>query len=210
MSTIEGTSRCGAVAVHDRYIVVAGGHQQTLQDSLSSIEVLDTNSHVVTAGPSMAVPRSICTCAVIGHRIFVVGGSYKTEYWDFAKPCENAKTMEETASRVISPSSTWTTYSHWELSVPVSVPEPVACTAVGSCLVLLDYGGTVTVLDTHRNRLWDLPSFDLPRYGSCTLVTLGNQIAAIGGGSDGDVCGTFGLMYKTLWCFRQLKDRYWF
>ena len=62
---------CCAVAVHNRYIIVMGGYSNRY---LSSVDIIDTNNHIVTAGPSMNLPRACCSSAVIGHRIFVVGG----------------------------------------------------------------------------------------------------------------------------------------
>ena len=65
-------SGCCAVAVHNRYIVVMGGWDG--RQRLSSVDIIDTRNHTVTVGPSMTVPRRFCTSAVIGHRIFDVGG----------------------------------------------------------------------------------------------------------------------------------------
>ena len=90
---------CCAVAVHNRYIVVMGGHDGGQR--LSSVDILDTtrNHIVVTAGPSMTVARSFCASAVVGHRILVVGGETEhheldsVEYWDIAN--ERTVTFEE-------------------------------------------------------------------------------------------------------------------
>ena len=103
-------SGCCAVAVHNRYIVVMGGYNDGR--SLSSVDIIDTRNHTVTAGPSMAVPRRFCTSAVIGHRIFVVGGCNESgnvdsvEYLDYATPCDNHETKEQTGSTFISFSPT--------------------------------------------------------------------------------------------------------
>ena len=52
------TGRCGccAVAVHNRYIVVMGGYFSGR--NLSSVDIIDTSTHAVIAGPSMTLPRS--------------------------------------------------------------------------------------------------------------------------------------------------------
>ena len=147
------TGRCGccAVAVHNRYIVVIGGYDGSR--TLPSVDIIDTSNHTVAAGPSMAVPRQFCSSAVIGHRIFVVGGSSRhdnldsVEYIDFAMPCDHEKTKEEMAATVISFSSAGTT--HPELVLPNPRAYSCAMVAVGSCLVVA--GGshqTVEVLDT--------------------------------------------------------------
>ena len=52
---------CCAVAVHNRYIVVIGGFNSRY---LSSVDIIDTSNHIVTAGPSMTVPRQYCASAV--------------------------------------------------------------------------------------------------------------------------------------------------
>ena len=76
--------------------------------------------------------------------------------------------------------------------------------AVGSCLVAA--GGwtnsTMEVLDTHRNRLWNLPPFTHNRHG-CTMVTVANQVAMIGGWENPS-CATLPLPDRNSWCFRRL------
>ena len=200
-------SGCCAVAVHNRYIVVMGGYYGGY---LSLVDIIDTNNHTVTSGPSMNVPRSFCSSAVIGHRIFVVGGRNEhgyfdsVEYIDFARPCDNEGTKKETGSFVIFFSSVWTTHSDLVLS---NARDSCAVVAVGSCLVVA--GGwdtsTVEVLDTHRNRVWNLPPFGNERDG-CTLATVANQIAVIGGYRNTS-CATLPLMDKNTWCFRRLCEQ---
>ena len=199
---------CGAVAVHNRYIVVMGGHNN--DGYLSSVDIIDTNNHTVTAGPSMTVPRQFCASAVIGHRIFVVGGRNdddyldSTEYLDYATPCDSDETQKETGSTFISSSHTWTAHSELRLS---ELQGSCATVAVGSCLVVAGRQGhlTVKVLDTHHNRVWNLPPFTNNREG-CSLVTLANQVAVIGGWSN-STSATFPLMDRNSWCFRRLCEQ---
>ena len=68
--------------------------------------------------------------------------------------------------------------------------------AVGSCLVVAGGRGnsTVEVLDTFRNHMWNLPLLENYRDG-CSLVTVANQVAVIGGGSNPS-CATFPLLDK--------------
>ena len=78
--------------------------------------------------------------------------------------------------------------------------------AVGSCLIVA--GGsrqTVEVLDTHRNRVWNLPSLGNDRF-DCTMVAVANQVAVIGGGFN-PTCATLPLLDKNSWCFRQLCEQ---
>ena len=195
-----GRSRCCAVAVHTRYIVVMGGYNRGQMSYLSSLDIIDTSNHTVIIGPSMTVPRRQCASAVIGHRIFVVGGQNdhngldSVEYLEFAEERKG-----DSLSTVISFSPAWTTHSELALSNPRS---DCAMVAVGSCLVVAGGLGnlSVQVLDTHHNRVWNLPPFVNHRE-VCSMVTIASQIAVIGG-LDNPTCATLPLMDKNTWCFR--------
>ena len=199
-------SGCGAVAVHNRYIVGMGGYNGRF---LSSVDIIDTRNHTVTPGPSMAVPRSFCASAVIGHRIFVVAGQNESgyldsvEYLDFSRPCDHEQTKRGMATTSIPFFSTWITHSHLVLSY-----APYSCTvvAVGSCLVVAGgYESSVEVLDTHHNRMWNLPGLQEERLG-CSMVTVTNHVAVIGGWYN-PTCATLPLMDKHTWCFRRLFEQ---
>ena len=197
---------CGAVAVHNRYIVVMGGYNDRY---LSSVDIIDTNNHTVTAGPSMTVPRQLCGSAVIGHRIFVVGGWNGNEYLDsvkyldYATPFDNDETEKEIGSTFMSFSSTWITQSELRLSNPRSC---YAMVAVGSCLVVTGgYESSVEVLDTNRNCVWNLPPFAYHRDG-CSMVTVANQVAVIGGLRNPS-CATLPLLDRNSWCFCRLCEQ---
>ena len=198
-------SGCCAVAVQDRYIVAMGGKNDEYY--FSSVDIIDTKNHTVTAAPSMNAPRAFCASAVIGHRIFVVGGHDKydspasVECIDFAGPCDNEESKEDTAATatLISFSTTWSTHPNmvlWRTSC--------AMVAMGSCLLVAGGWGekTVQVLDTHRNRVWNFPLAENERNG-CSLVTVAKQIAVISGWRN-PTCKTIPLMDKHTWCFRRL------
>ena len=202
------TGRCGccAVAVHNRYIVVVGGHSNRY---LSSVDIVDTRNHAVIEGPSLTVPRSYFGSAVVGHRIFVVGGENddgrldSVEYVDFATPCDNDETKKKTGSTFISFSSTWTTHSELRLS---NARSSCAMVAVGSCLIVAERPSrTIDVLDTHRNRVWNLPRVQEQRWG-CSMVTVANHVAMIGGW-DNPTCATLPLLDKHTWCFCRLCEQ---
>ena len=201
-----GGCGCCAIAVHNRYIVVMGGYNDRCS---SSVDIVDTRNETVTAGPSMTVPRQLCASAAIGHRIFLVGGQNESgnldsvEYIDFAMICDNEKTRKETGSTFISFSPTWTTHSELGLSNASSF---CAIVAVGSCLVVAgEKLQTLEVLDTHRNRVWNLPPFGHDRDGSI-MVTAANQVAVISGFGNPS-CATLGIIDKNTWCFRRLCEQ---
>ena len=198
----RGKSGCCVVAVHNRYIVVMGGYSNRYW---SSVDIVDTSNHTLIEGPSMTVPRSYFVSAVVGHRIFVVGGRNddnvldSVEYLDFAE-----ERKDDSLTTVISFSSAWTTHSELVLSNPRAF---CAMVAVGSCLVVA--GGrsnlSVEVLDTLRNRVWNLRRLQEQRW-CCSMVTVANQVAVIGG-LDNRTCATFPLMDKNTWCFRRLYEQ---
>ena len=154
-----------------------GGHNGRF---LPSVDIVDTRNHTVIAGPTMTVPRVLCASAVIGHRIFVLGGSTantSVEYLDCGKPSDNEE-RHGTLSTFISSLPGWTTHSDLALSFR---RQSCAMVTVGSCLVVA--GGlspTVEVLDTKRNRMWNLPPFENGRE-DCSMVTAANEVAVIGG-----------------------------
>ena len=198
----EERSGCGAVAVHNRYIVGMGGYNDRF---LSSVDIIDTRNHTVTPGPSMAVPRSFCASAVIGHRIFVAGGRNGDNVLDSVEYLDDAEERkDDSLSTIISFSSAWTTHSELVLSNPRAY---CAMVAVGSCLVVVGGWGdsTVEVLDTNRNRVWNLPPLGNNRI-DCTLVTVANQVAVIGGELN-PTCATLPLVDKNTWCFRRLCEQ---
>ena len=195
---------CCAVAVHDRYIVVMGGCYN--HRCFSSVDIIDTSNHIVTAGPSMTVPRASCASAVIGHRIFVVGGENdlkSVEYLEFSKPGDNEETKKQTGLTLSSFSSPWITHPDLVLS---NARSPCAVVAMGSCLVVAGgWGSTVEVLDIHRNRVWNLPPpFGNDRTGY-NMVTVANQVAVIGRWENPS-CATLPLIDKNTWCFRRLCE----
>ena len=198
---------CCAVSVHNRYIVVMGGYNRGTY--LSLVEIIDTSNHTVIAGPNMNVPRQWCASAVVGHRIFVVGGYNEdgnldsVEILDVGKPCYNEE-RNGTLSTFISSLSGWTTHPDLVLSAS---PDSCAVVTVGSCLVVAGNHQAVEVMDTHHNRMWNLPPFKNGRV-DCSMVTVADQVAIIGGWRNPS-CVTLPLMDKNTWCFRQLCQQPW-
>ena len=201
-------NECSAVVVHNRYIVVIGGSNGNF---LSSVDIIDTaiaSNHTVIVGPSMTVPRCGCASAVIGDRIFAVGGHNGTdiesvEYLEMHDP-SGIETMD-TASAVFPSSCRWTVHGQLNLSMR---RNHHAVVAVGSCLIVMGgYFGvdTVEVLDTRRNTLSTLPQLTGSRY-SCSAVVHSRGIAVISGYDDTS-CATLSLVDKNTWCFRRLIEQ---
>ena len=203
---------CSAVALHNRYIVVIGGSNGNL---LSSVDIIDTaiaSNHAVIAGPSMTVPRSGCASAVIGHRIFVVGG-YNGHSREGLKSVEHLEIHDpsgnetlNTASAVFPSSCRWTLHGKLNLSIR---RRDHAVVAVGSCLIVA--GGfstldTVEVLDTQRNTVWNGPQLTNPLRFGCSAVVHSKGIALIGGRHNAS-CATLSLVDKNTRCFRRLIEQ---
>ena len=201
---------CSAVAVHNRYIVVIGGSNR---DPLSTVDIIDTtvpSNHAVIAGPSMTVPRCGCASAVIGDRIFAVGGHNwhnvedikSVEYLEIHDPSGN-ETMN-TSSAVFPSSCRWTRYDQLNLSVPRT---PHSVVVVGLCLIVM--GGsfaadTDEVLDTRRNAVWTFSPSTVPDYAYSAVVH--SRGIAVIGGCGNPSCATLFLIDKNTWCFRRLIE----
>ena len=200
---------CSAVVVNNRYIIVMGGINNT-GNALSSVDIIDTamsSNHTVIPGPSMTVARFGCASAVIGHRIYVVGGhngSYaltSVESLQFDETSDD--TTDKTAVTVFSSSlSAWTNCTDLALSDARYLPAAVS---VGSCIVVSgNYSGsiaTVEVLDTECGIVWNLPPLITGRNG-CSMVAYKTGIAVVGGDKV-DSCETLMLIDKK----EQLKVR---
>ena len=170
----------GAAAVHNRFIVVAGG-QNSAWEVLSSVDIIDTtmkDQHTVIAGPSLSVPRCFCGMAAIGSCLYVVGGgsNKKNELLDSVEYLEF--TCSENASSLFPSTSSWTIHETLVLPEPLSVN---AVAKVGKCMIV---AGTednvlVQVLDTQRNVVWSLPTCGDGDDDYCTMVSTSRGIMAI-------------------------------
>ena len=194
---------CSAVTVYNRYIVVMGGLNK---NSLESVDVIDTaveSNHTVIAGPSMIVPRYGCTSAVIGHRIYVVGGHNGSNALTSVESLEfKENSHDETKETAVTGFSSWATCTDLAL---FDARYRLGTTSVGSCIIVV--GGisksnaTVEVLDTERRIVWNLPPLTTGRSG-CSMVAFETGIAVIGG-EGVDSCETLLLINKKM----QLKVR---
>ena len=208
---------CAAAVVHDRFIVVAGGEGEDY-GFLSSVEIIDTSSksqRFVIAGPHMNLARSSFGMAVIGSRIYVVGGSGldylddeddtkfdSVEYLEF----DDWLTEKQKDTKSMSPlTNSWTIHKDLVLGTPRSQHVVVR---VGCCLVV--EGGmhnqgydhrSGEVLDTLRNRVWQLPNMNKTIQGS-NVVAISSGIVTIG--EDLIPGQTLSLADKNSLCFAGL------
>ncbi|KAL7555561.1 hypothetical protein ACA910_013037 [Epithemia clementina (nom. ined.)] len=183
---------CAAVAVQNRYIIVLGGYR-----TAGSVDIVDTaNGHVVYPGPNMIHPRGNCGASVIGNTIYAVGGdaegSGKTvllrsvECLQFHDSKSNGSSsssndnMEEGDNNPVPhpfTNTSWTVHRKLRLSDGYWNPS---VTRVGTCLVVAG-GKKAEVLDTKRNKVWDLPHLAHGFHDHCSLVALSNRCLLVFG-----------------------------
>ena len=182
------TSRCGcqAAVVHNRFIVVVGGYNGSHLSSTDIIDTAEHTQHIVVAGPPMTVPRFVGGLAVVGHRIFVIGGNDGTsalksvEYLEFME--SSSETNDDDLSSVFPSSSKWKVHKDLVLSVP-RMEHAVA--KVGTCLIVtggkpFNSSQSVEVLDTKRNVVFHIPVMNQERSAHCA-VSFTHGIVVIGG-----------------------------
>ena len=224
-------SLCAAVVVHNRYIVILGGHPGMGQ-VLSSVDIMDTapphnnnnNSNgepMIVAGPSMNSTRSYFGAAVMDNRIFVVGGYVNSEQSTSVEslllqrqPQGMDKDHTNSNSNVswTFPNSSWRMEPHLSLS---SCRSSHAVAKVGSCLVVAggysenhgSWTNSVEVLDVQRGVVWNLPCLTILRPYGCSMVTLSDCLLVLGGDNSEDCVESLALTVyqKHERCFKFLK-----
>ena len=217
--------QCAAVVVHNRYIVILGGHTDMDQD-LSSVDIMDTappqnnnnnNSNgepTIVAGPSMNLARSCFGAAVVDNSIFVVAGfvndrpSTSVESLLFQQqPQDKDKDHTHSNSYV---SCTFPN-SSWRMEPLLSLSSPRAFHAVakvGSCLVVAGgWTNSVEVLDVQRGVVWSLPNLNIRQPRGCSMVTLSDCLLVLGGDDSEDCVESLALTVyqKHERCFKFLK-----
>ena len=208
---------CAAVSVSDRFIVMAGGRISSYADCLSSVDILDTasgNPYSVASGPSLKKGRSFFAMAVVGSRIYAVGGwDGIMTYGDCRKSVEYLEfddCLDPATSTVALSTESWTIHEELVLNMPRA---GLSAVQVGSCLVVAGGGDdsglsvyAVEVLDTVRNMVWELPDLTVGR-GICDLVSLPNTLAVIRRSSGEEFSSeTLSLVDKKSWLFARLME----
>ena len=203
---------CAAAVVHDRFIVVAGGTNEL--DEVSSVDILDTacgNSCTVTSGPSLGKPRRHFGMAVISQRIYAVGGNNRGHALSSVEHMEFDELLDDTANSAESvlPLSKSRTI-HEDLSLK-SPRVGHAVVQVGSCLVVAggsnpgEDSNSVQVLDADKHMCWELPNLKEWRH-YCSMVSMSNGIAVIGGNGTTEACETLSLVDKNSQLFSRLLE----
>ena len=209
---------CAAVAVSDRFIVVAGEWTSSFDNLLASVDILDTapgNPYSVVSGPSLKKGRSDFAMAVVGSRIFAVGGWWgpfcdgclgSVEYLEFDDWLD-ATTSTPT---VALSTKSWTIHKELILNIPRA---GLSAVQVGSSLVVAggvvawgENGRSVEVLDTVRNTVWELP--DLTSMKSfCGMISSSNALAVITRNDGMEFwCETLSLVDQKSWLFARLLN----
>ena len=216
-----------AVVVHNRYIVILGGHTGMGQ-VLSSVDIMDTapphnnsGEPMIVAGPSMNSTRSTFGAAVVDNRIFVVAGwvdeihstsveslLFQLQPQDKDKDCTNSNSNVSCTF----PNSSWGMEPHLSLSRPRAAHT---VSKVGLCLVLAggycenhgSWTNSVEVLDVQRGVVWSLPNLTIPRPSGCSMVTLSDRLLVLGGNRSMDSVESLALTVsrKHERCFKFLK-----
>ena len=185
---------CSAVVVHNRYILVVGG-QTWYSTSLSSVDIIDTatptqetNEHCsIFSGPPLTVPRECFAMEFIGQRVYAIGGYVDSvEYLDLNDSDTSTTDNKNTSSSKLWSGLSWTKHEQLKLSDRRLDHTMVR---VGSCLVIsggrtrssgLSPAGNIEVLDTKRNKVWNLPHQTTFTETKHLMVARSNGIAAKG------------------------------
>ena len=213
-----------AVVVHNRYIVILGGHAGRGQ-TLSSVDIMDmappqnnnnNGEPTIVAGPSMNSTRCAFGAAVVDSRMFVVGGWVNSEPSTLVEslllqqqPQDKDHTNSNSNVTCTFPNSSWRMEPHLSLSSPRAAH---AVSKVGSCLVVAggwneNQTNSVEVLDVQRGIVWSLPNLTIQRPNGCSMVTLSDSLLVLGGNHSMDSVESLPLTVyqKHERCFKFLK-----
>ena len=203
-------SNCAAVAVSDRFIVVAGGFISHVYKELSSVDILYTafgNPCSVVSGPSLQECRRDFAMAVVGSRIYAVGGwRGLVEYLEFDD------WLDPVTYTVALSTKSWTIHKELIFNTPRA---GFLAVQVGSCIVVAGGWGVrglgvraIEVVDTVRNTTWVLPDVTISLVrGVCGIMPLSNALSVFTRDSRMEFwCETLSLVDQKSWLFAHLLD----
>ena len=133
----SGKYACAAAVVQDRFIVVAGGKCHSRD--LSSVDIVDTSSEsqcIVISGPPLNVDRCYFGMAVVGQRVYAVGGwggiyLDSVEYLEF-EDWRKAGSRNPTISALPFTNKSWKIHQDLVLGTGINMHGVVR---MGSCLI---------------------------------------------------------------------------
>ena len=206
---------CAALTVSDRFIVVAGGCISHVHKELSSVDILDTafgNPCSVVSGPSLQECRRHFAMAVVGSRIYAVGGLGTVSCRESVECLEFDDWLDPVTSTVALSTKSWTIDKELSLNIPRAGFFAVQ---VGSCIVVAGGWGVrglgvcaVEVVDTVRNTTWVLPDVTISWVrGVCGIMPLPNTLVVITRNDRMEFwCETLSLLDQKSWLFARLLD----
>jgi hypothetical protein len=169
---------CCAIGV-GKFIYVMGGQHL---DSLDSVEILDTETGMISEGPSLTTPRNGAGAALVDNAIWVVGGSII--YRDIYREWEDDEHLDTVESIKVAPGTGRLLESSWaQCPARMSTSRGrygdfLGVATIGQCLVVMGGGGygdrSVEILNTESQEWWDLPNMIIGLNGG-TAVALGNS-----------------------------------
>jgi kelch-like protein 20 len=166
-------SHCCAVGV-GKFVYVMGGGKKAI--SLDSVEILDTDTGLISEGPSLTTPRKFAGAALVDNTIWVVGGC--TNIFDGLDTVETHNVDLLETGRLLE--------SSWTLC-PTTMPTLrrwcPAVVSIGQSLVVM--GGTelesaIEIFDTQRSEWWGLPATINDSFGEVAVTLEDSCIVAVG------------------------------
>ena len=165
------------------------------------------------AGPPLKVARENFGMAVVGQRVYAVGGLGKElEYLDSVEYLE-FEDWRKAGSR--NPSSELPFTKSWKIDEDLVLDNgrfSHSVVRVGSCLIVVGGDGpdadsrySVEVLDTKRNLVWELPERGIGLLNQ-SVVAISKGIAIISCWGSGNAVETLSLVDKNTACFARLMS----
>ena len=207
-----------AITVQDRYIVVAGGWSDVVDNRSSpvaSVDIIDTHLPYLRfpfAGPRLNVPHSSFRMEIVQKRIFVISSAPRggrgglVEYLDFDPSCLDTTSRGVRSVELPSTSMSWKVHE----DPTISNLWGYAVVRVGSCLLLWPGRfGHLYVFDTKRDISWKLVATDSLGLHLPSMVSLPGGIVRFNMRQHGLsrlYCSRLGLVDKQSLLFQRLLD----
>jgi hypothetical protein len=181
-------ARCACCAVGvGKFVYVMGG--ENMYKSLDSVEILDTETGLISEGPSLTTPRNGAGAALVDNAIWVIGGSIIShndwEHDEHLSTVESIK-FDPRTGRLLK--SSWAQCPARMSTSRGRYGQFLAVATIGQCLVVTGGGGyrdrSVEILNAESQEWWDLPNMIIGLNGGMA-VALGNSCIVVLGFSRG-------------------------